>query len=104
MSRGPDAATLVERALMAMAAAAGIALRVHAVETTPWASATFIGARHRLTVEAAASSALDCWLAALPEAEFRLRGHLVADALVATRRMAEDVVRSEIEILTIEDA
>ncbi len=55
MSRGPDAATLLERALLVAADAAGCPVAVVASDWTRWASATFTGARHSLTLTAAAS-------------------------------------------------
>ena len=82
MSRGPDAATLLERALLADAARAGCPASVLAADWTRWSSATFTGARHVLTLAAAPGAALDAWAAGLPEAESALRGHLVADLLV----------------------
>lgn len=103
MSRSPDAGTQLERALVRSAGAEGFALAIVAAEWTRWASVTFTGARHRLTIAAAPSPALDRWLAALPEAEFSLRGHLVADlALAAEPRMGERV-EVELEALTVED-
>ena len=102
MSRGPDAATLLERALVEGAAAAGCAVTIRAADWTRWSSATFTGARHELTLEAEASSALNTWTAALPEAEFRLRGHVVADLCVARRQRRRDQVTLTLEVLTVE--
>ena len=103
MSRGPDAAILLERALMGSAEAAGCPIRIVAADWTRWASATFTGARHVLTLAAAPSDALDRWLAGLPEAEFALRNYLVADIGV-TRMTREGMVATvAIEALTVED-
>ena len=103
MSRGPDAATLLERALIAGAQAAGCPVTVAHADLTRWASATFTGARHMLTLAATASPALERWIADLPEAEFALRGHLVADLSVeAVRREGADVTVM-LEILTVEE-
>jgi hypothetical protein len=104
MSRGPDAHTLLERALLASAERHGCPLAVTASDMTRWASATFAGARHRLSLGATASAGLDQWIAALPEAELGLRGHLLADAVVAQVRRAGDSVTIEAEFLTIEEA
>lgn len=100
MSRGPDATTLLERRLRIAAEAAGVAIAITASDTTPWASATFNGARHRLTL-AGEGAAFARWVAGLPEADLPLRGHLVAD-LVVRRAVAEDgaVV---LEVLTVEE-
>jgi hypothetical protein len=103
MSRGPDAATLLERALLAAADAAGCPVAVAASDWTRWASATFTGARHSLTLKAMASPALDRWLVGLGDAEFGLRNYLLAD-LVVTRMCREgDRVTVALEALTVEE-
>lgn len=103
MSRGPDAATLLARALTAGAEAAGCPVEIANADWTRWASATFAGARHMLRLSAPPSPALIAWIAALPEAEFALRGHLVADLSVAAVRHAGDIITMELEILTVEE-
>jgi hypothetical protein len=103
MSRGPDAATLLTRALLASAEQAGCPVRIAASDWTRWASATFTGARHVLKLEAASSEAFDAWLAALPEAEFALRGHLVADATVESVRREGETATAIVEFLTVEE-
>ncbi len=103
MSRGPDAATLLERALSTSAADAGCLIRIAAADWTRWASVTFTGARHLLTLEGEASPALEAWLVALPEAELVLRGHLVADLGVESMRRVGDAVTVVIEVLTVEE-
>jgi hypothetical protein len=99
MSRGPDVATQLARALEA--SGPGVTVARH--ETSRWASVTFAGARHRMTVEARATPELDRWLAALPGAEFALRGHLVADVTVASVEKSEEHARVVIEALTVEE-
>jgi hypothetical protein len=103
MSRGPDVTTLLERALLASADAAGCPLRLVTSEMTRWASATFAGARHMLSVTSRASSALDAWLAALPETEFALRDHLVADLVVQSVKQEAGEAVIALEILTVEE-
>ncbi|MCW4463183.1 hypothetical protein OK349_15835 [Sphingomonas sp. BT-65] len=103
MSCWLDAGTQLERALARSAEAEGIALTILVADWTSWASATFTGARHRMTITAAASPLLDRWLAALPEAEFRLRGHLVADLAVAGEQRIGTQAEVELEALTVED-
>lgn len=103
MSRGPGVATLLERALLAGAEGAGCPVTVVEADLTRWASVTFSGARHMLTLAAPPSPALSRWIAALPEAEFRLRGHLVADLSVEAVRREGDTVRVMLEILTVEE-
>jgi hypothetical protein len=103
MSRGPDACTLIARALVAGAAATGCVVTIPACDTRRWASATFAGAQHLLKLAACASPGLDAWIAALPEAEFALRGHLVADLLVTRVTRDGQAVSVELEILTVEE-
>ncbi|MES2987636.1 MAG: hypothetical protein V4808_07005 [Pseudomonadota bacterium] len=103
MSRGPDAATLLERALIAGAEAEGCAITIPKWDVRRWASATFVGAQHALALTCARSPQLDAWLAALPEAEFALRGHLVADLKVMQIVRDGDAVSVALEILTVEE-
>lgn len=98
MSRGPDAATLLERRLRIAAEAAGVAVMVGEADWTRWASATFVGARHRLTL-GGAGTAFEAWVAGLADAELPLRGHLVADVAVVARTREAVVV----EVLTVEE-
>lgn len=103
MSRGPDAGTLLTRALVAAAEADRIALTVSDSSWTHWASATFVGAQHRLWVAGAFSPALDDWLTTLPEKELALRGHLVADLTIVAMRASAARIEAEIQALTVED-
>ncbi len=77
----------------------------------PWASATFTGARHYWTF-AVTGEHHRAWAqrleASLPEQEFTLRGHLVADALVTDYRAetledGRDATIITLEILTLEE-
>lgn len=102
MSRGPDAGTLLTRAIAADARRAGCAITVASADWTRWASATFSGARHEIVLNASASAALDAWLAALPEADLSLRGVLVADLGVVGIRRADDTATIILEALTVE--
>ncbi|HEX8485688.1 hypothetical protein [Sphingomonas sp.] len=77
-----SAGSKLARALVAMAQSGGCTIRIASASERPWASATFVGARHALIVEAADSPALHTWLGTLAEAEFGLPGHLVADVSV----------------------
>ena len=77
-------------------------------ETRSWASVTFSGARHRLRLQLSgveASPAADRLLSNLSEAEFVLRGHILADiALVSDERSdGSSLVTLELEALTVED-
>ena len=103
MSRGPDAATLLIRALDGAACVAGLAVVVRHADWRRWASATFAGARHELTIELPACDAATLWLDGLPEAELTLRGHLVADAVVLKLHDEGAKMVAVLEILTVED-
>jgi hypothetical protein len=78
------------------------------IRSRSWASVTFTGARHEIVMRIGgdcAGAAADSFLAGLDAAEFRLRGHILADiALVARDDIPEGGVRIRIEALTVEDA
>lgn len=73
----------------------------------PWCSATFVGARHRLLLVLAGPDAdqrAAILAQMLPEADFRLNGHIVADVVVEVIPMnGEKGTTLSLEILTIED-
>ncbi len=104
-----DATTALLRALRERIGADAEVV-VERVTSKAWASATFSGARHTVDLRlagTAAEAATDALLANLDEAEFRLRGHILADiALVSQRRYGLDgamVVALSLEALTVED-
>jgi hypothetical protein len=101
-TRGPDVGTLLVRALYRASCSAGCALEIITADWVRWASATFTGARHATTWTALPSPALDAWLTTLPEAQFELRGHLVADVVVQAVHRTSVSVTLEIEALTVE--
>ena len=86
----------------------GARVEVHLLDSREWASVTFAGARHRLSVvidgPGAVGGAADL-LDALPDLELAVRGQIIADmALVAEeRRDGGDHAVLELEALTIED-
>ncbi len=92
------------RALLEMAGA-GAALTDAGFR--PWCSATFLGAQHRFTlrIPGADAAARAATLArALPEAEFAIAGHVVADVTVDRLRVdAEGARLMDVAALTIED-
>ena len=102
MSRGPDIGTALSRALVADARRCDCEITISSAEWERWASATFSGARHTLSVEATPGARLDHWLAELPEANIALRGHLLADltASAVTRGAGTCVIT--LEALTVE--
>lgn len=85
-----DPGTRLARAIVAHAAAAGCAARPLSIDERDWASATFTGVRLRISLAGDASPALDAWLAAVPDAEFDIPGHLVADMAIDTGMSAAD--------------
>lgn len=101
MSRGPDAATLLRRALERHAERYGLSLSWHVTESRRWASATFVGACHRMALTIEGPGA-DAWIAGLDEVDLPLRGHLVADLIVATMVRTEARADLGIEVLTVE--
>jgi hypothetical protein len=69
---------------------------------TPWASATFSGARHHFVL-LVPGKAEPAGLARLDQREFDLPGHLVADILLSERVDEAEASRIAIEALTVED-
>ncbi|MGJ3649517.1 hypothetical protein ACLB0R_13725 [Sphingomonas sp. GlSt437] len=103
LTRG-DAGALLIRAIEADARRRGIAAVVSAATAKRWASATFNGMRHELILMLSGTPTTENWLAGLPEAEFNLPGHLVADlAIDATRRDGTALIAT-LAALTVEDA
>jgi hypothetical protein len=76
----------------------------------PWASVTFAGTRHTLTLAftgAEAVAAGETFIAALPEHEFAIPRQLVADATVVSVEhvtLPEPKMTVEVEMLLVEDA
>lgn len=69
---------------------AGPDASVIATSSVPWASATFIGARHRIVMRifgADHAARADIFAESLPDAEFSISGHIVADACVDERQL-----------------
>lgn len=105
---------------------AGPDMSIVASSSRPWASATFIGAQHRAILRfagaGAGGDAAECaarFAEALPEAEFAISGHIVADACVDEWRQDTDAADQDcsdesqqcqtkgltlrVSILTVED-
>lgn len=66
----------------------------------PWASITFSGTRHWVTIVVRPDAA-DQLATALPETEFDLPGQLVADLCVTERQPATEGVHLSVEALTV---
>lgn len=103
MSRGPDAGTVLQRALMRESKAAGCVVTIADARTTRWASATFTGAQHRLSLDAADDAALEMWLGGLDDADIVLRGHLLADIAVIEIVRTDGRATVTVEALTVEE-
>lgn len=95
------------RALAIMAGEGGEVIRS---SSTAWASATFSGARHEAELGltgAGAHARAQALADRLPEAEFALAGHIVADLvieeLVLERGGGEETALLRIAALTVED-
>ncbi|HYD13071.1 MAG TPA: hypothetical protein VEC11_09505 [Allosphingosinicella sp.] len=97
----------LQRALRAGFGALGAAVTIQ-VASRPWASITFAGERHRLTLRLpgpGAQAAVDSFLAGLEEREFALRGHILADIEAAgIEREADGQIRLTLEALTVEES
>ena len=102
--RGPDAATLLIRALRTHAAASGCPIHLVTVESHGWASATFTGMQHRVTIAADPVPGLRSWLDALPEAELELHGHIVADLAIDALESIDGRTHISIAALTLINA
>lgn len=103
MSRGPDIGTALTRAIERHSRYARCPAEIVSATWQRWASATFTGARHCVTVAMLPCPATEAWLTSLRDAEFDVRGHLVADVdVVAVRRLAPRV-EADLEILTVEE-
>jgi hypothetical protein len=101
MSRGPDAATLFRRAIELHADRCGLRLTWHLSAARRWASATFVGAQHRIALSVEGDG-VDAWIALLDEVDFPLKGHLVADLVVATIERDGERASLGLEVLTVE--
>lgn len=66
----------------------------------PWASVTFSGARHWITLHVPSDRA-GVLVAELPEADFNLPGQLVADLAITATRDLEADTQLDIEALTV---
>jgi hypothetical protein len=102
-----DAATAFLRSVRAAFAAFQGSFTLHELVSRSWASVTFSGARHRIAfslVGGGATEAADAFLGTLGEAEFDLRGHILADISLVGEARDGDSVRIDIEALTVEDS
>ncbi len=99
-----DPALPLIRELIADAAANGCTVHLIASATRDWASATFVGARHRILLTAIASPALTAWLAALPSAQLSPGRDLLGDLTVDRVSPIGNECRIELSALTLMEA
>jgi hypothetical protein len=94
------AETALRRAFVSLLAAEGVTAVIENSASHPWASVTFAGTRHELTLRLSGLSGCDL-LTGIGEREFVLPGHILID-LVATgiERDGEDALVT-IEALTV---
>jgi len=98
-----DAAPLLASALRRSAGATGVAIEIVEQDDRPWASLTFTGARHRITLAADACPKFDAWLAAIGTAALTMRGHVAGEPdLVATHRIGTRH-HATLDVVTVED-
>lgn len=91
--RGPDPGRLLAAALLARLPAD---TELRAQDRMPWASATFVGMRHRLRLSCPDTGSAIRFAATVADADFALRGHLLAD--IAAHMEGEDLL---IDALTL---
>jgi hypothetical protein len=102
-----DAAEALARSLRGQFAGFAGAVEIDEIASRRWASITFTGARHRLSLRLAgpgARAAADAFLDELGEREFELKGHVVADIALKDKVVeeGEEAVRLTLEALTVE--
>jgi hypothetical protein len=102
---GNDATTALLRALRRTFHGVNF-VNFERVQSREWASITFTGARHEITIRLGgpdAEATADRFLQNLDAAEFRLRGHILADIALVTLERTDHGVRLHLEALTVED-
>ncbi len=102
--------SITERLRAALLALAGASGEVLVHREKPWASITFAGSRHTLSLRFAGAEAVaagERFVAALPEHEFAIPGQLVADATVSEvehRLLPQPQLVVGCELLLLEEA
>ena len=87
------------------------AIAFEQISSRSWASATFTGARHEIILRLDGEGAVEAaarFAAEAGAAEFRMRGHVVADIAIVAREETEQpgggpAARMKLEVLTVED-
>lgn len=96
-----SAAYLLDRALTAASARAGVPITITSSRAEAWHSATFSGSRHRVEACGTSGERLDRWLAAMGDTDLTLPGHLLADASVGAVERAGGETRFTLAALTV---
>lgn len=102
----PSTTNRVARCVLALAGNQPLLIR-HT--ETPWASITFSGNRHTITLRFEGTKAISSGeqlIAALPDHEFVIPGKLVADAVVTSadhHHLPREVLELTLEILLLDD-
>lgn len=76
------------------------------IRSRSWASATFAGVRHEISIRLTGDTAEDeaaAFQTNLGERDFALRGHILADIALISRQSDGDGIRLQLEALTLED-
>lgn len=104
---GTAAGEELKRALRVIFVMFGAAITFDTIVSRPWASITFSGERHRLSLclpGPGAQAAVDAFLDGLEDRDFALRGHILADIeATGIQRDADGQIRLTLEALTVED-
>jgi hypothetical protein len=103
-----DATTALVRAIRKTCGGLGgdCTLTIEKLRSRAWASVTFTGARHEIGLllkGADAQAVASRFSESLDVAEFRLRGHILADIALMSNEPVPDGVRLRIEALTVEE-
>ena len=92
--------------LAALETLAGESSLIGDVDMRPWCSATFLGAQHSIVLRFSGDLAplqAEAFAELLPEAQFTLRRHVVADVTVDGIGEGPDGTAISLSVLTIED-
>lgn len=101
-----DPSSALLRAVRARFSGPSLSFAIEELRSRSWASVTFSGARHQLSFRLdgeRAEAAAAAFLASLPTAEFKLRGHMLADLALVSEERRPGQVRITLEALTVED-
>lgn len=77
------------------------------IRSRSWASATFLGARHEVTLRLegdGAGAATADFIETLDAREFQLRGHILADIALVAHEPLPGGAKIRLEALTVEDS